>query len=63
MRSIAVSAAAIAAVLSLAACGKHAGVIDPVIHDEGATATLLPLTRLRTEPYSLTYDSGITDSA
>lgn len=63
MRRFAVSAVAIAAVLSLGACGKHAGVIDTVIHDEGPTATLLPITRLRAEPYSLTYNSGLTDPA
>ncbi|HET7464498.1 MAG TPA: protease complex subunit PrcB family protein [Longimicrobium sp.] len=52
-----------AALLAGAACSHRAGVIDAVIYDESAAGTLLPVTRLRAEPYSLTYNSGLTDSA
>ncbi|HEU4560883.1 MAG TPA: protease complex subunit PrcB family protein [Longimicrobium sp.] len=63
MHRFALSAVAFAALLSTSACCSSTGNSCAVTDADQSTPTVLPVTRLRAEPYPLTFNSGIAVSA
>jgi hypothetical protein len=63
MHRFALSAVALSTLLSASACCSSTSGSCMVTDTASPAATVLPVTRLRAEPYPLTYNSGIGDSA
>lgn len=64
MHRFALPAVALVACLSASACCSSTGnSCAPTEAAQSSAPTVLPITRIRAEPYPLTYNSGIADSA